>query len=221
MQNFETKFIASNYQAGKIKSWLDLNFKKDPEFPGTYINSIYFDTPKLDFLNEKDASDHVKSKFRLRWYEDLVSGEASAQCFLEMKHKIDKERFKKREVLDNHFHDLKLSDPKFYKLFQEFRVFEDKVLEPVFPTYNVKYTRFRYIIPNTDIRLCIDYNIHTERINSALMKKTIKTTYLDQCVFELKGSTTLLSSRLMQLEKFGLKKSAFSKYQRIFLDLLH
>ena len=60
MHDFETKYIAANCHAEKLKVWLGLNFDIDPEFPEAIISSIYFDTFDLFHMREKVESDHIK-----------------------------------------------------------------------------------------------------------------------------------------------------------------
>lgn len=217
--DFETKYIGHNIKAATIKSWLEANFPADPLYPETIISSIYFDTFKFKHLAEKQESDHIKSKFRIRWYEDIQTKAPSEVCFLEFKHKIGENRHKKRIKMQNTFWDLELASPDFYAILNELRLYEGKVLDKIFPSYTVSYTRKRFIIPDTEIRLCIDYNINVPKFNPQLIK-CAKQSYLQNCVFELKGPTAVLPPRLRALEQFGVKKDAFSKYERCFEELL-
>ncbi len=221
MSDFETKYIANNLCATKAKAWLDLNFQRDPDFPGTIISSVYFDTKKLDYLHEKLESDHIKSKFRIRWYEDLQTKKASDICFLEFKHKIGENRHKKRIKAQNIYSDKELESSIFANSLDELRSFEGSVLHNIHPSYTISYTRFRYIIPGTEMRLCIDYDINVKRVNSFLLHKPIKQKYLSQCVFELKGETAVLPKELSFMERLGFHKNAFSKYERCYEELLN
>lgn len=220
MSDFETKYIASNATAAKAKAWLDSSFISDPDYPGTIITSIYFDTKQMTLLNEKQESDHIKSKFRIRWYEDLKTQKPSEVGFLEFKHKIGENRFKKRIKVPNTFHQLELNPLNFSNTLSELRLFEGAVLEQLQPSYSISYTRYRYIIPKTDIRLCIDYNIKIKKTNISLVGSRLKPKYLSKCVFELKGETGILPASLNVLEKFGFEKNSFSKYEQCFNELI-
>lgn len=221
MSDFETKFISSNGNALKAKQWLDLNFPRDPSFPETIISSVYFDTKDLKLLGEKVESDHVKSKFRIRWYETLKEAKISDVCFYEFKHKIGENRFKKRVKAQNIYSDLALTHGAFLSSLDELRVFDSGMLAHVYPSFNVSYTRYRYCIPGTEIRLCIDYNIHVRSVNHQLIMKPIKKRNLSHCVFELKGETGVLPEKLHFLEELGFYKSSFSKYEQCYFELLN
>lgn len=221
MSDFETKFVALNGNALKARQWLDLNFERDPKFPETVISSVYFDTKDLKLLDEKVESDHVKSKFRIRWYEDLNEHLPSDVCFYEFKHKVGDDRFKKRIKANNIFAGLPLTNSSFQGALNELRLFENGMLSHVYPSFNVSYTRYRYWIPGTEIRLCIDYNIHVRSVNHNLIMKPIKNRNLSQCVFELKGETGVLPEKLYFLEELGFQKNSFSKYERCYFELLN
>ncbi len=220
MSDFETKYIANNAIAMKTLSWLKQNFPVDPNYPETIISSIYFDTFRMDYLDEKTESDHIKSKFRIRWYENIKTRKPSDICFLEFKHKVGENRFKKRIKCDNSYAHLALESEKTYSVMDELRIHGGNILKHVHPSYTVSYTRHRFVIPNTDIRLCIDFNINVKNINMRLVGPHFKQKYLSQCVFELKGETAILPPQLYYLEKLGFKKDAFSKYERCFIELI-
>lgn len=220
MHDFETKYIAANCHAEKLKVWLGLNFDIDPEFPEAIISSIYFDTFDLFHMREKVESDHIKSKFRIRWYENIKTSEHSEICFLEFKHKVGERRFKKRIMKDNRLSDEKLNSEAFYEYLTELRMFDERILKATFPVFQLSYTRKRFIVPNTKIRLCIDSDIHIKKINENILKKSFKPKKLSNCVFELKGETAVLPDKLNHLENFGFKKDSFSKYEQCYRELI-
>jgi SPX domain protein involved in polyphosphate accumulation len=220
MHDFETKYVFPNANALKVKTWLEKRFEEDPEYPQAVITSIYFDTLHMKYLEEKENSDHIKSKFRIRWYEDPKSRIKSDICFFEFKHKIGEKRFKRRVKTENLYSTLPLESSKFYSVLDNLRLYEGVVLDHIFPSYIVSYTRSRFIIPGTDIRLCVDYNINVPKTNLLLTKGRPKKAYLSDCVFELKGPTAVLPKELLPLEQMGARKDAFSKYQRCFHELI-
>lgn len=218
-QDFETKYTAPNSKAGAIKAWLEANFPADPEFPEAVISSIYFDTQNLKHLDEKLASDHIKSKFRIRWYEDPITRAKSEVSFQEFKHKIGENRHKVRLKLPNHFAQLPLESSEFNSIMNQMRVFEGKVLEHLHPSFIVSYTRKRFVLPS-GLRLCIDYNINVPKLNLRLIKRPIKRKYLSTCVFELKGHSAVMPPELYPLERMGLYKDSFSKYEQCYSELI-
>lgn len=220
MQDFEVKYITSNAKAASIRGWLDSTLPSDGEYPEAIINSIYFDTKDLSYLYEKENSDHIKSKFRIRWYQDVNTKSVSDICFLEFKHKVGFVRSKKRIQTQNIFSFLPLESEKFNNSLLPLRVFNNKVLGHIFPSYIVSYTRKRYVVPETGQRVCIDYNINVTGVNSNLIPRNVREKYLYNCVFETKGQTQNFPRVCLPLEKMGLKKDAFSKYERCFEELI-
>lgn len=217
--DYETKYIAPSSKAMVAKAWLESNFPCDPKYPEAIISSIYFDTKDLKYLREKQESDHIKSKFRIRWYQNINDKKVSDVCFLEFKHKVGEHRDKRRICVENHFWNRSLESSEFYSILNKLRVFQGKVLGPVFPSFIISYTRKRFIVPGTEHRLCIDYNINVPKINMHLVRN-VKQAFLSECVFELKGPSAILPNKLVQLEKFGFYKNAFSKYDRCFEELI-
>ena len=220
MNDFETKYIANSSLQDKARAWLDLNFDKDPSFPAAVVSSIYFDTHNLHHLSEKVESDHIKSKFRLRWYEDIETGQKSYGCFLEFKHKVGERRFKKRIDKPNQYDSEDLDQLSYENVLDELRLNSGQVLPHVFPALLLSYTRHRYVVPDTQIRLCIDSDICIKSVNYRLMCRSFRPQTLSQCVFEMKGETTVLPKPLVTIEKFGFVKSSFSKYEQCINELV-
>ena len=218
--DYEIKYIGDNRRSFAIKNYLENNLLPDGEFPEAIISSIYFDTKTLKYLNEKNSSDHIKSKFRIRWYEDVNTFSPSPEAFLEFKHKINLKRFKRRKKIKNNFFKTPLKDPLFTTYFEDFRLFEGKLLEPIYPSYIVRYHRKRFIDPVTKLRICIDSNIHVGGLNQSLLGNQIHKKYLNNCVVETKGLSRDLPRQLRFLESYGLKKNAFSKYERCYYELI-
>ena len=220
MNDFEVKFITKNESAPKVLEYLNQNFQADPEYPEAIITSIYFDTYDMKYLFEKVNSDNIKSKFRIRWYSDIQTKEASDVSFLEFKHKVNLKRFKRRELQPNKYSDKKLNDSIFSDVFSDFRSFNGEILPHLFPSLVVSYTRSRYFIPELNLRICLDRNIQLKNYNEILLKKTKKSKFLNECVFEMKGLQTELPPQLRALNFFDFRKDAFSKYEQCFEQLL-
>lgn len=220
MQDYETKYVLKNSQALQVKAWLESNFPQDAEYPEAIVSSIYFDTYHLNLLHEKINSDHVKSKYRIRWYEDPVTRVKSDVCFFEFKHKVGERRFKRRIKHPNVFSEMSLESFSDFSSFNELRLHDGILQRHIFPSFVVSYTRKRFIVPKTNLRICIDYNIHCPKSNLILMKRRPQSRFLTSCVFELKGETAILPKELYEIEKMGGKKNAFSKYERCYSELI-
>lgn len=66
---------------------------------GYFVNSIYFDSPELRFLNEKREGDLTRIKPRLRWYT-RAPGDTPEQVYMELKGRHDRIVLKRRVPLD-------------------------------------------------------------------------------------------------------------------------
>ena len=69
---YETKFVLDQCAEHIVRHWLSRVALPDPHYPANVVSSIYFDTHDWRYLNEKENSDFLKTKVRLRWYEALV-----------------------------------------------------------------------------------------------------------------------------------------------------
>lgn len=220
MQDFETKYVLPNSHALKVKSWLESSFPQDAEFPEAIVSSIYFDTYNMDLLHEKINSDHVKSKYRIRWYEDPVTRVKSDVCFFEFKHKVGERRFKRRIKHKNVYGEMALESFSDFSAFNELRLHDGILQRHIFPSFIVSYTRKRFIVPKTNLRICIDYNINCPKTNMLLVRKRPRNLFLNNCVFELKGETAILPKELYEIERMGGRKNSFSKYERCYSELI-
>ena len=210
----ELKFVFENHRAGIILNWLKARCRVDAEFPAAMVSSIYYDSRNWQSLGEKINSDFLKTKIRLRWYQDLHSGEFSRESFLEEKYKIGAKRRKVRiptGVAGDRLEKLPLSDPQLRRLLINLKR-EGITMDQVFlPAFQVTYKRFRLIDPATSARLCVDHDIHSPRVNWQMMPSCIPSP-ISKGVFECKGVNVELPQILHQLTALGCKKESFSKY---------
>lgn len=79
----ELKYVFPNRRAVSILNWLKARCRSDSDYPAAVVSSIYYDTVDWRSLAEKNNSDYLKTKIRLRWYQDLFTGELSQESFLE------------------------------------------------------------------------------------------------------------------------------------------
>lgn len=189
--------------------------RPDPEFPHGFINTIYYDTPRLSHLAEKANSDFLKTKFRARWYghPDERTNPPTGY-FLEMKSRIGSMRSKRRYYIDNpecHIGEFALEHPYLRKvpsLFKQQGIFpEDRLL----PVIMICYERYRFVDPSSGARISLDRNITVPKFNRRVLPLGRKVT-LRSAVLEVKGRNTMLPTSLRWLVNFGLRKASFSKY---------
>ena len=81
--NYELKFLAPRRRAAPARRWLQATCRPDPIFPESTVYTVYYDTATLASLSEKQNSDYLKTKVRLRWYR--VGNRFSETAFVEIK----------------------------------------------------------------------------------------------------------------------------------------
>ncbi|MCI5140358.1 MAG: VTC domain-containing protein [Candidatus Electrothrix sp. ATG1] len=211
----ETKFVFHNKQAPTLIRWLQLRCVPDPQFPTGIISSIYYDTQDWLLLNEKLNSDYYKTKFRVRWYETLAKEEHPDRSFVEIKYKIGATRKKIRfesQYTGKELAAKELTDPELLELQQQARARGAKIPFSLYPAFQIRYKRFRFLEPKTRCRICIDYDIHAPRVNGQMLTCTKPLAVLNTGVVEVKGHIAELPDTLHQLTALGCHKQAFSKY---------
>ena len=211
----ETKFVFHNVLASPLIRWLQLRCVADPQFPTGIISSIYYDTKDWLLLNEKLNSDYYKTKFRVRWYEPLGEKEYADLSFVEIKYKIGATREKIRFQSKYSGKDLaarELTDPELLELQQQARKKGARIPFSLYPAFQIRYKRFRFLEPKTRCRICIDYDIQAPRVNGQMLTCSKPLAVLNTGVVEVKGNIAELPDTLHQLTALGCRKQAFSKY---------
>lgn len=210
----ETKYVFPHHQAGKLVSWLKDRCVADPEYAEGMVSSIYFDSGDWRMLHEKINSDYLKTKIRLRWYSDHVSGRPLPANFLEVKYKVGSSRQKVRLAsgLETEWITATpLSDRGFLVVLRQLQQHGVRPQGVVYPALQIDYTRFRFVDPLSGARLCIDGDIRVARCNPDMLGR-MRPYPLKTAVFELKERTGRLPAWLQQLTAFGCRRAAFSKY---------
>ena len=218
----ETKFVFENNRAPILIKWLKLRCIPDPNFPTGRVSSIYYDTLNWQFLDEKMNSDYLKTKIRIRWYENIEGGKQGERSFLEAKYKIGGRREKRRletGISGKWLSKIQLNDPELAQIPYRLRSLGVKIPSLLFPAFQIRYKRFRFLEPVTGSRLCIDYDIGIPRTNWQMLP-IVKSVQLQSGVFELKGNRSELPNVLRQLTALGCKKEAFSKYGNCYMTLM-
>ena len=217
----ESKFVLPNVRAEQVRSWLNHKFLPDPDFAEGRISSIYFDTNDFRLLAEKLASDYLKTKIRLRWYSSLQEDMIFPSVFLEIKNKIGSARQKKRLVLgvaSDWIISHGLEDAGYLSFNHEVAKQGGGIGQPLYPVMQISYRRSRFIDPLSGARLALDCDIHVSRINRRLISD-FKPTSLPVAVFECKEKTGILPDWLHQVNAFGGRKGAFSKYSECYAHI--
>lgn len=220
----ETKYVFPLPVTHWLQDWLDVHCLHDVKFAGGRVYSLYYDTPSLAHYGEKENSDYIKTKIRLRWYtpsEDLPSADASSgaatvPCFLELKRKVGVTREKRRlrvNVPAVALYGQPFLDPLLRAL--PFDAYELGDVSPadLVPATVVQYQRWRYVDPLSGSRLSLDSEICCRQANDELFPDPVSVS-LAWGVFEVKGADGEIPRVLEPLSSL-LSKEAFSKYGAI------
>ncbi|GAG51364.1 unnamed protein product, partial [marine sediment metagenome] len=175
--------------------------------------SIYYDTPRLNCFYEKADGDFIKTKVRLRWYEDCGTGCNTA--FLEVKRKAGGSRRKNRIklMLDHRWlMQTDLSDQGFVDLLQEHADIGELPPCGLAPVVDIRYRRYRFICPATMVGVSLDTLIAVDRVNSLLIPGT-SCENICPVVIEVKGERG--RDDIPWIERLygaGFRSRSFSKY---------
>lgn len=194
----------------------------DPKFPFGIVSSIYYDTPNWDYLREKRDSDYLKTKIRLRWYEQhSQQEEVSDLSHAEMKYRVGCKRMKLRlatRFTGRFLRDIELNDTRLLEIPNAFAAEGAQIRQPLFPAFTIRYCRRRFIDRSSDARVSLDYDIAVPRSNP-LMLGAVFPFVLGKIVFEIKGTDGMYPLNLKNLLKLGFRKEAFSKYYECYGQL--
>lgn len=218
----EGKYVIHNSIAHKIVEWLQRRCWPDREFPAGIVSSIYYDSRDWRFLREKINSDFLKTKVRVRWYQDINTKEPLNASFMEVKHKTGGIRRKERVKTPHSgawLSKTELNDPQLMALPDLLKAEQVFLQGPLFPVFQISYKRRRFVDPASGLRLSIDYDIHVPRVNPAMVPR-VNPAFLNNAVFETKGEHNRLPEPLHQLTALGCIKQSFSKYSMCYQKIM-
>lgn len=218
----EVKFVLDVNRTTTAIRLLEERLKPDPKFPVGIVSSIYYDTRDWAYLSEKRNSDFLKTKVRLRWYhvEDGRSENAS-KSFAEAKFRIGSRRSKTRVKTNFTAHELeriRLESTRLLTVPRTLIAAGANISPRLIPVFVVRYRRRRFMDPATGLRVCIDYEISSPRVNRRAMADSFPCT-LPLSVIELKGEYHSATATLRPFTRLGLRKESFSKYYECYKRL--
>jgi hypothetical protein len=181
------------------------------------VNSMYYDTDRLDSLSEKINSDYLKTKYRVRWYDDgreIGQGDV-VRGFFEVKRKIGATRSKSRVPVDLVPTDL-IEGRESYEAFAQLarRVVEmgNPPERPIFPMIVIRYLRDRFVDAASGARIAFDREIVYSSVNKVFHSDP-GPRRLDVAVLEVKSSDGRLPPSLRALTSRLNARDSFSKYE--------
>ncbi len=220
---FEMKYTFHNSYTQNLINYLDMHYSLDNKYPFAKIQSIYLDDFQQSSYKEKINSDFLKTKYRVRWYEEvnnselqqLSQDEKASYVFLEKKMKVGSQRNKERKkVYPIFFYDIKKKPLHYFchncwkQYFISWGVHKD--LEPL---VQISYVRRRYIEEYSRTRINLDYNITVEKSNELHLPKA-EGVLLFEGVLEVKRDVLCPPESLVYVTRNMVRKSNFSKYER-------
>jgi hypothetical protein len=210
----ELKYLLPQSRAPFAKAWLASVVRPEREYPPALVITTYYDTPRLELLDEKIDSDYLKTKVRVRWYGPLDRGPATGPVFAECKLREGATRDKQRVVADIRPADLEslpLSAPLWPALVDGLRGEVTHLPADLAPVMQVVYARHRFT-DGASARVALDTDISVEAINPARLSCPPRADSLPWAVFEYKGHGVDLPARLAPVTRLGARRFAFSKY---------
>jgi len=203
----ETKFVIPAAAAAAARLLLRGVARPERPFAGGVVESIYFDDAELRSLGEKLASDYLKTKTRLRWYD------GGGAVYLESKQRFGSRRRKLRakvdldpEALSRHGLAAAAGAP----LARWAAALGVALPADLAPTLHLRYRRERFVAAG-GTRLCLDSAIEALAAPPALAARRGPARLAD-AVFEVKGSARELPRELAALDALGARRASFSKY---------
>lgn len=191
----------------------------DPKHPEGTLHSIYFDSPALDSFREKANGDNLKLKLRLRWYEpeagEQMPSDGEIPCFLEMKARIGAARRKARVEVRapaTWLGQASLSDAALSRfLARHAAALPFAVPHNWIPSICVSYRRRRFVCPQTQARVSLDWDVCSMRANPVLFPAQ-GPMRLDCSLCEFKSPSGEAPPWLDVLFAIGYRLRSHSKY---------
>ncbi len=210
---FERKFMIPRSRCEAAVSCLDAFCRRDPSYSAGIVSSIYFDTPRLRLLQEKEDSTLYKTKVRLRWYEDLGAGPIG-RSFLEIKSRVGLRRAKRRYPVELEAAQLStaaLTDPRILAALENLDQDPTVATLGLRPVLVVRYQRRRWIDPVTGARISLDRSISVPSTNPRILPHT-SFVRLPAVILEIKNSSGAIPPNLHFLRALKAEPCSFSKY---------
>lgn len=210
----EQKFTYRWTDKDILRDWLEFHCLRDAAFYRGPIISLYYDTPSLDFYREARNGDYLKTKVRLRWYQNVFTSSGQmVDCFFEIKRKRGALRHKQRQAVTlpagcltgDLFSAAQVADLPHDM--GGFGCFNRGILVPLLV---VEYQRCRYVDAHSGARIALDFAIGCGRANDSYISGAVP---IESAfgVLEIKSKGAELPEFLRPMRGY-LNRQSFSKY---------
>lgn len=215
----EVKFVFPGATLAAARSILLGACRREEPHAASLVETIYFDNPGLDALEEKLGSDYRKTKIRLRWYDH------SPAVWLEVKRRVGSRREKLRTPVpvDGRELSLRSLDSPALGAVPALLANAGEAAPPgLRPAVHLTYRRERFVEPASGLRISLDADIRALRIAgwaaAAPGIRRLPGNLRSPFLVELKGGQRDLPPALATLAALGGRRESFSKYSFCLLD---
>jgi hypothetical protein len=223
-ERFERKFFVSPEKTDFARGLLSHICLRDSKYPQGRINSLYFDTPDLDYFQKSGDGSYEREKIRIRWYDDpsnqsvlsQVEGQGMVPVYLELKFKrgfASKKRRRKILVPVERLNKIRadnaiISMDIILRTLSEFGYFCE---DPLLPIILIAYERLRFVEILTGTRLSFDWRICSE-LSAPWLGYSRASLILEGGIIEIKGPSMEIPISLRPIRILGIDWTRFSKY---------
>ncbi len=215
-ERFERKYFVPPKSIGFAYSLLRQVCRPDDEHSRDRVNSLYFDTPDLDYYTASADGEFKKEKVRIRWYGETRHPRETVPVFLELKSRQGLASSKERQRMLVSSERLQLARlgtgivdrNMLVETLARFGHYLESSLRPIIL---ISYMRYRFIEMLTGMRISLDYDIHSSMVARELGHGE-RELPLRGGVIEVKGPTMDWPATLARIKMLDVDWSKFSKY---------
>jgi len=215
-QRFERKFFVPPRNIGLAYALLRQVCRPDNEYPGGQVNSLYFDTPDLDYYTRSASGEFKKEKVRIRWYGENGDLGETVPVFLELKSRQGLASSKERQRALVSSESLRLAHlgtgivdrSTLVEAMARFGHYPENSLRPIIM---ISYRRYRLSEMLTGARVSLDCDIRSSLVARELGHGE-RDLWLRGGVVEVKGPALELPATLRCMRLLDVDWSRFSKY---------
>jgi len=216
----EIKYKVFYKDLGKLYAWL-FNAKFNKNFDNRNVNSLYYDTPNLDFAADNISGDSKRIKIRARWYskfnENIFDSFSKENQSFNIEVKRKKNNLSDKIILSNFSFNTKntsmerrnfINDKVYFKISKHPELLKLIIRDIIFVGYEREY--YENFI-SSKIRLTIDKNLVCSNNQSFFNfeKSLISKNYV---IVELKFSQDSFQLVKKILNNFPFRQVRSSKY---------